>query len=99
MKGRTVNQPVRLLRLHNNPAQSLCFAASVRESSDSFKLAAMEAAKSVSNPSANALLVQLELHVLPGNFRSLNIVSGQIHVEEHAASPSGMLGAELAGKH
>lgn len=98
MKGRIVNQPVRLLRLHDNLSQSLSFSASVRESSDSFKLRAMEAEKFIANLSANVLLSQLELHVLPGNFISLNIVSGQIRGDEHAASPPGMLGVELAGK-
>lgn len=98
MKGRIVNQPVRLRRLHDNLFQSLSFSASVRQSSDSFKLPAMEAEKFVANLSANALLSQLELHVLPGNLRSLNIVSGQICGDEHAASPPGMLGVELAGK-
>lgn len=36
---------------------------------------------------------------LPGNFRSLNIVSQQIRDDEHAASPPGMLNVQLAGKH
>lgn len=54
--------------------------------------------KFVANLSANALLSQLELHVLPGNLRSLNIVSGQIRGDEHAASSPGMLCVELAGK-
>lgn len=58
----------------------------------------MEAEKSASNLSANAAGSQLELHVLPGNFRSSNIVSGQIRDDEHAASPPGMLSVELAGK-
>lgn len=58
----------------------------------------MDAEKSVTDLSANAGPSQLELHALPGNFRSLNIVSGQIRDDEHAASPPGMLSAELAGK-
>lgn len=66
--------------------------------SNSFKLPVMDAEKSVTNVSANALPSQLELHVLPGNFRSLNIVSRQIYDEEHAASPPGMLNVQLAGK-
>lgn len=98
MKGRIVNEPVRLLRLHDNLSQSLSFSASVRGSSDSFKLPAIEAEKFIGNLSANALLGQLEPHVLPGNFRSSNIVSGQIRGDEQVASPPGMLGVELAGK-
>lgn len=66
--------------------------------SNSFKLPVMDAEKSVKNVSANALPSQLELHALPGNFRSLNIVSQQIRDDEHAASPPRMLNVQLAGK-
>lgn len=46
----------------------------------------MDAEKSATNLSANAGPSQLELHALPGNLRSLNIVSGQIRDDERAAS-------------
>lgn len=39
-----------------------------------------------------------ELHVLPGNIRSLNIVSGRISDYRHTAAPPGMFSVQLAAK-
>lgn len=54
----------------------------------------MEVEAIVANLRASALRSQLEPLVLPGNLRSVNIVSGQIRADERAASPPGMSGVE-----
>lgn len=103
MKGWMVNQPICPLRLDNNPSQSLSFKTSIKESWDAFKLPMIHFFTSWNK---NLSLISVcqsstcrpELHVLPGNIRSLNIVSGSISDYRHTAAPPGTFRVHLAGE-